>query len=250
MARAVLLTPTYVSARVLGVPKAEAELQTAVYKLAGELVPAEAQRGKRVIVVPELELPYGRPDLVVAAVDLREWRRWSAREVRPCTAPGPLAAALVLQRLGGVATFADIKMATQPVRRASLSNALGALDACGLVVRIEETFRLRTRIGHAVAFAAGVEVKLNNWRRAARQAQSWEGKVDSAWLAFPHAYLTHVPRVPGLKRFGLIGVEGSAAFIVRRARGPRASVEKHVVLEQHIYRRWLEQEALNLTAEN
>ncbi len=120
-----------------------------------------------------------------------------------------------------------------------MRRSLATLSELAWVRRQGDAFVLRLAPGQALLAVSGVEAKLNNWRRAVRQVQSWEGYVDAAWLAFPDAYLRHMPRTPPLRRFGLITVENGQARIVRRPSGVRANGVRHVLMEQHLYARWL-----------
>jgi hypothetical protein len=192
------------------------------------------------VIAHELALAYGRPDIVVGAIELAQWRAWRRRRVAPCTAPLPLATALALQKLGGKATTADLLRAdTGQASAARARRSLATLEDLGWVRRVGDAFVLRLAPGTALITAIGVEAKLNNWRRAVKQVQSWEGHVDAAWLAFPAPYLRHVPRTSALRRFGLIGVESRHGRIVRRPSGTRARGVRRTLLEQHLYRRWL-----------
>lgn len=192
------------------------------------------------VVAHELALAYGRPDVVAAAVELGQWRAWRKRKIEPCTAPLALATALALSKRGGRAS-ADALVASNGGKgsRSRTRRSLATLVELGWVRRQGEMFVLRLEPGAAVLAVSGVEAKLNNWRRAVRQAQSWESYVDAAWLAFPLSYLPHVPRTPPLRRFGLIAVEGGEARIIRRPSGRRANGVRHLLIEQHLYARWL-----------
>lgn len=210
-----------------------------VAALRGLLLPASPQ-GPDLVVAHELALAYGRPDVVAAAVKLAVWRNWRRLKVEPCTAPIPLSTAVGLSKLGGKATFEEL-MASESGRgpRSRLRRSLATLVDLGWVRRQSDAFVLRLGPGEALLTVSGVEAKLNNWRRAVRQVQSWEGYVDAVWLAFPAGYLPHVPRTPPLRRFGLIAVEDGRARIVRRPSGARANAVRRVLIEQHLYARWL-----------
>ena len=238
VARLVLPLDT-VTARTLGVPLHEAEVHESVVALQEQLLPVTAVPAD-LIVAHELALAYGRPDVVAAAVQLAEWRAWRRLKIEPCTAPVPLTTALALSKLAGKATLDELVAANGgPEARARLRRSLASLSELGWVRRQGEAFVLRLVPGDALLSASGVEAKLNNWRRAVRQVQSWESYVDAVWLAFPAAYLPNVPRTPRLRRFGLIAVEEGCAHIVRRPSGPRAQGVRHVLMEQHLYGRWL-----------
>lgn len=227
------------TARTRGVPVLEAPVHEAVLQLGAELLPSvEVER--RVVVVQELVLPYGRPDVVAAHVDATVWAAWRGKGVEPCTAPLPLAAALAIARLGGRARIEDLqRVSAARAERGRVRGALAALGKRGWVEREDDVFVLRLVPGDALQSVSGVEAKLNNWRRAARQVQSWESHVDAVWLAFPAPYLPHVPRRQQLRRFGLIRVDGDRARIVRRPTGPRSRGVRRALMEQSLYTRWL-----------
>lgn len=235
----IVLPPDTSTARTLGVPIREAEVHNGVAALQEQLLHASSC-APDLIVAHELALAYGRPDVVAAAVELVQWRVWRKRKIEPCTAPVPLATALALSRLGGQATVEELVGSNGGQgTRSRLRRSLASLSDLGWVRRQGDAFVLRLAPGEALLTVSGVEAKLNNWRRAVRQVQSWEGYVDAVWLAFPAAYLRNVPRTPPLRRFGLIAVEGGQARIVRRPSGARANGVRQVLIEQHLYARWL-----------
>lgn len=234
----IVLPPGTATARTLGVPIREAEVHDGVAALREQLLPTSC--APDLVVVHELALAYGRPDVVAAGVELARWRAWRKRKVKPCTAPIPLGTALALRRLSGKATVDELVTSNGGQgSRSRVRRSLVTLSDLGWVRRDGDAFVLRLAPGQALLTVSGVEAKLNNWRRAVRQVQNWEGYVDATWLAFPAAYLRHVPRTPPLRRFGLIAVEGGQARIVRRPSGARANGVRHVLIEQHLYARWL-----------
>jgi hypothetical protein len=235
----IVLSHGTATARTLGVPIREAEVHDGVAALREQLLPTSSC-APDLVVAHELALAYGRPDVVAAGVELAQWRAWRKRKVQPCTAPIPLGTALALSRLGGKATVDELVTSNGGQgSRSRVRRSLVALSDLGWVRRGGDAFELRLAPGQALLAVSGVEAKLNNWRRAVRQVQNWEGYVDATWLAFPAAYLRHVPRTPQLRRFGLIAVEGGQARIVRRPSGARANGVRHVLIEQHLYARWL-----------
>jgi len=235
----IVLRPDAATARTLGVPLHELDVHEATTALGEALLPL-ALASADLVVAHELALAYGRPDVVAADVDIAEWRAWRRRRIAPLTAPIPLGAALTLSGLGGTATFDELVSSSgAPGGKTKMRKALAILSERGWVRRQGEAFVLRLAPGEALLGTSGVEAKLNNWRRAVRQIQSWETYVDAVWLAFPASYLPNVPRTPRLRRFGLIAVEDGCAHIVRRPSGPRAQGIRHVLMEQHLYSRWL-----------
>jgi hypothetical protein len=236
----IVLHPDKLTARKVGVPLLETAVQEATAQLEDALLAQPSPLVADTLIVHELELAYGRPDVVVANVDLAQWQAWRRWKVEACTAPIPLMTALALQELGGKAEIGDlISLGNGLADRARLRRALVTLVEARWVERRGEVFRLRLDPGNSVLSASGVEAKLNNWRRAVRQVQSWESYVDATWLAFPTPYLAHVPRTQVLRRFGLIGVEGDQARVVRRPSGVPARGVQHLLMEQYLYRRWL-----------
>ena len=90
-----------------GFPIREADVHHGVVALREQLLSASSPESD-LVVAHELALAYGRPDVVAAAVELRQWRRWRKLEIEPCTAPIPLSVALALSMLGGKATFEEL----------------------------------------------------------------------------------------------------------------------------------------------
>jgi hypothetical protein len=237
--RATLFRSKEQTARIRGIPILEAAVHDAVLELGAALLPRDEVDGK-LIVAQEFVLPYGRPDVVAAVVDTRVWSAWRRKGIEPCTAPLPLATALLLAGLGGRASVGDLlRPSARRSERSRVRGALAALARRKWVERKGDVFALRISSGDSLRSVSAVEAKLNNWRRAVRQVQSWEGHVDAVWLAFPASYLPNVPRTQPFRRFGLIQVEGEQAQIVRRATGPRARGVRRALTEQYLYARWL-----------
>ena len=235
----IVLAPDLATARTLGVPIREAEVHDGAAALRDQLLPKLIQ-APDLVLAHELALAYGRPDVVAAAVELVQWRAWRRRKIAPCTAPLPLAIALTMSELGGSASVDEIVAANGgQLSKPRIRRSLATLSKLGWVRSQREVFVLRLSPGEALRAVSGVEAKLNNWRRAVRQVQSWEGYVDAVWLAFPAAYVPRVPRTPPLRRFGLIAVEHGCARIVRRPSGVRASGVRRLLMEQHLYARWV-----------
>lgn len=234
----IVLPPDTATARTLGIPIREAELHAAVEAVAGDLLPKSAAEAD-LVIAQELELAYGRPDIIAASLDLAQFRRWRDKRIAPCTAPLALGAALALSDLGGRATLDELVACDGATARPRLRRSISTLADLGWIRRRGDRFELRLVPGEGLCAASGVEAKLNNWRRAVRQVQSWEPYVDAVWLAFPAAYIKHVPRTTPLRRFGLIAVDSDKASIIRRPRGTRARGVRHMVMEQHVYARWL-----------
>lgn len=211
--------------------------------IAEQLLPASNVDTSKhsLVVVHELVLPYGRPDLAVAAVRLDRWRRRQERAVAPCTAPRLLTTALQLEELGGVATFDELQQTAQNADR--VREAVRSLSQLNWVRVRNERITIAPSVRGAIAAMVGVEVKLNNWRRAVRQAQSWEGHFDATWLAFPEAYLSHVPRDATLRRFGLIAASPEVR-VLRRPRGRVARGLRAALADEFLFARWLAEREL------
>jgi hypothetical protein len=239
-----LLAPVLDRSGQRGVPSPEREgpIHEAVAALGRELLPKGAPRGT-LLLIPELVLGPGRPDIAVAVVDQRGWRARARAGVSPLTAPLPLAVACALETAGQGASLAELRRALPRHPRASVAKGLRELARAGWLAdpsaeRLSLVHQSRPRL---LALAA-VEAKVDNWRRAARQAVTWVNQVDAAWLAFPAPYLRNVPRRdPYLSRLGLIGVDATErlAVPVRRPRSARARGLRRRISEEQVYARWL-----------
>lgn len=232
-----LLAPPPRTRRRLGVPKAEGVLQRAVVDLTEQLVTTPGE-GQRLIVAEEVRLPFGRPDVMAAVVDVHLWHRRRKLGIRPCTAPLPLRVAQLLAQLGGRANVSEILHAVGTNELARARDSLRLLTGLGWIRRQGESAILRAVPGEAVSRITAIETKLNNWPRAVRQAQSWEGRVDTVWLAFPTSYMTRFPRTRELRRFGLISVSDGTAKIVRRPLSSRVRGPRRALTEEYLFERW------------
>jgi hypothetical protein len=235
---AVILRRDFGGGRKLGRPKQEALLQEAVAQLGSELLPRWGADipGYSLVIAHELVVPYGRPDVVVASVDLRLWHSRRRRGIRACTALAPLQVAVRLRELGGRAGVARLAQ-RQTVSR--VRSAVRALDQLGWVtVRGDEVILSRSA-RDAVGAMAGVEVKINDWRRAVGQVQSWEGLLDASWLAFPQRYVSRVPAGGGLRRLGVVAVIDGEAAVVRRPQCRHARGVRVALADEFLFARWM-----------
>jgi hypothetical protein len=235
---ALVLRQDFGGQRVLGRPKLEANLQDVVAELGAELLPPRGREipGHSIVIAHELVFPYGRPDIVVAAVELDVWRRRRRAGIAPCTAPAALGVAINLRDLGGAAT---VEQLSDLAPMARVRAGIRTLVRLRWVRVRRDTVTLAEATRDSVGAMAGVEVKLNNWRRAVAQVQSWESLVDASWIAFPRNYLSHVPSGPALQRLGLIGVENSEPVIVRRARARRSGGLRVALADEFLFARWM-----------
>lgn len=233
--------------RERGIPVAEAPLHAAVTKVADTLVShGDDSRYSHIAVVPELVMPSGRPDIVVAEFDLDVFRMRAAAALPACTAPLPVRVARLIRELGGEATLDELVAAFPlEVTRPRMRNAASSLTRLGLAERRGAAIVLATAWQPALGSVTAVEAKVSHWRHAVRQAQRWESFVEGAWLAFPRRYLASVPREAGLRRFGLIAVESGEARIVRRPRKRRVDRDARALVEEHLYARWLSESTLD-----
>jgi len=207
-----------------------------------DLLPKGAPSGA-LLLVGELALGHGRPDVTAATVNSRGWRARQRAGIEPITAPLPLAVACALESLSGGGTLADLRRALPRYSAAAVSKGARQLARHGwLAPNKNGLLVLERRTKPCLEAVAAVEAKVDNWRRAARQAISWINHVDAAWLAFPKGYLRNVPRRdPYLVRLGLIAVDSLTAegHAVRRPRSAKARGVQRRITEEQIYARWL-----------
>lgn len=148
--------------------------------------------------------------------------------------------ALDIYDLGGEATIDEL-MPRRAASRSRVRDAVTVLARRGWVERDGDAYVLVAEPSEGLGYVAAVEAKLNNWRRAVAQAQSWEGNVDAVWFAFPRSYVPNFPRLRNLRRFGLIAVDGDRATVIRKASGPRATGLNRALMHEFLYDRWLRQ---------
>jgi hypothetical protein len=208
----------------------------------GEILLPKGSPAGTLLIIGELVLGSGRPDVAVAAIDQRVWQARARTGIEPVTAPLPLAVACALERMSGQGSLAELRRALPRYPTASVSKGVRALARAGWLASDDpDNLKLERRTRPGMVAVAAVEAKIDNWRRAARQAIAWVNQVDAAWLAFPDVYLRNVPRRdPYLSRLGLIGVDGAtgAAVAVRRPRSARARGLGRRLTEEQVYARW------------
>jgi hypothetical protein len=207
-----------------------------------DLLPKGSPPGT-LLIIGELALGHGRPDVTAAAVDSHAWRARERAGIEPITAPLPLAVAYALEGLSGPGTLAELRLALPRHSAAAVNKGVRELARRGWLASSKgDLLVLERRTKPRLAAVAAVEAKVDNWRRAARQAVAWINHVDAAWLAFPKSYLRNVPRRdPYIARLGLITVEGAATRgqSVRRPRSAKARGVQRRITEEQIYARWL-----------
>lgn len=239
-----LLEPDPHSDGQRGVPRPEREglIHDAVVAMGRNLLPKGSQPGT-LLIIGELVLGHGRPDVTVAAIDSRAWRARMRAEIEPITAPLPLTVACALEELSGRGTLAELRQALPRHSAAAVNKGARELANRGwLASNKGGLLVLERRTKPGLGAVAAVEAKVDNWRRAARQAIAWINHVDAAWLAFPKSYLRNVPRRdPYIARLGLIAVNGDASKgqSVRRPRSAKARGVQRRITEEQIYARWL-----------
>lgn len=194
-----------------------------------------------VMIALELPLASGRPDVVIADVDIATMASRRRAGLAPCTAPWPAAVALAVRQLGGAASVDLVARRLRQAGPARVRSAARVLTGHGILSDSSTAeLQLSTEWSPSLIRVAAVEAKLRDWPRAVRQAQKWETSVDGAWLAFPRQYLRRVPREPGLRRFGLLAVSDATASPTRRPRAAMADPLRRVLLEEALYARWLD----------
>ena len=195
------------------------------------------------LLVAELALGHGRPDVTAAAVNSGGWRARQRAGIEPITAPLPLAVACALEGLSGRGTLADLRQALPRHSAAAVNKGARQLAHRGWLASNKDGFLvLERRTKPCLEAVAAVEAKVDNWRQAARQAIAWINYVDAAWMAFPKNYLRNVPRRdPYIARLGLISVDSLATRgqAVRRPRSAKARGVQRRITEEQIYARWL-----------
>jgi len=237
--RPLILSQFDYGGRIRGIPVAEALLHEAVLSLGDELITRDHGPGS-LLLAHELPLSHSRPDVVGAVVDLATWRRRKRQGVAACTAPQALKVAMALQRLDRPSTIDDVAAAMTGLGRPQIRKAIAELDGRNWIRRSKAGVRLAAATRRAVTSLVAVEAKVDNWRRAVRQAQGTEVYVDDVWLAFPQTYLRNVPRGRrGLRRFGLIAVDDRTPRIVRKPSGRKATPLARALTEEHLYAGWL-----------
>jgi hypothetical protein len=224
--------------RQLGVPSLEAPLHEAVVRDAQLLAP----RGCReLLVIPELEVAGVRPDAWIGCVDEDNFRARRDGGLAPCTAPHPLAIALETRRLGGSATVERLSSAGPHLgERPRVLRGIGELVERGIAEREGAEVRLVDVWTAAGAEGVAIEAKVGQWRKTLRQVQMWRRFVNGAWMVFPDSYLGSIPRQrPGTRGIGLATVDGGELRIIRRPRLVAGRPGARVLLEEHLYARWL-----------
>lgn len=197
----------------------------------------------RLIVIRELVLPNGRPDIVIAAVDYQRLIKRTDAGIPAITAASLAYVIAETRRSGGRTAIKALigrqKSLTAKDRVMRAISRLSSLDVGAIRSGVLTLQPVLTR--PVVVELHAVEAKLNGWSKATRQAHAWDRFVNSSWLAFPESYLSHVPRrAPALRSFGLVGVDrDNAVNIVRRARFRAVAPLNAVLAEEAILARWL-----------
>jgi hypothetical protein len=220
----------------VGIPGAELELHDALIRAAPSILGAAG----KVIVVPEISLAYGRPDIVAAEEDDDAFERRRRAGLLPCISQPHIDVAVALRRLNRPASLRRIAASTGlTVDR--LPRTLNELARAGLVVRVADLWLVSPDWTPLTTNLHAIEAKVEHWQRALQQASAWASFVDSAWLAFPTDYLrSNVPRsVPALRPFGLLSVDDSNVRVVRRPRRLMRNPVRRAWAEEYLYRRWL-----------
>jgi hypothetical protein len=196
----------------------------------------------RVIVIHELVLPNGRPDVAFAAVDMQRLRRRTEAGISSITAPALAYVVAEARRRRGRMRVNDLvrrQSSAEAINR--VTRAISRLSSLGVVSVSGDTLILHRTLQRPILHELhAVEAKLNGWSKAARQAHGWDRFVDSSWLAFPDSYLSHVPRrASALRSFGLLSVDhDDAVGVVRRARARAVTPLNRTLAEEAVLARW------------
>lgn len=231
----------YLPPTSVGRPVQELGLHQAVLAAAHLFLPRV--RHQRVAVT-ELALRSGRPDVVVADVDLIRFAERACHGLAPITSTAELAVIAVLR---GGRSLSEREVAGRAARYAPalvIDRALRRLKRRGV---LEHTSRsLAAVVGNAVGRTVGVEAKMSDWRKAASQAARWRLMFDRAYLVFPGGYSeTLGGRAPVLQLFGVAGVgETGAVRIARRPPLRRADAFQATLAEELLFGRWLAEQSL------
>lgn len=232
-----VLEPRAYGPQQRGVPKAEAALQDAVSAMASIFAP----EGCRPLnVVPELDAWGSRPDFWIGSFNETSFRTRALAGIDACTAPFPLAVACMLRRHGETSVDRLSAPSLRLGDRRRVQRAISELVNGGLALREGESVALDPRFEPADPRGVGVETKVGRWRRAVRQAQMWRPLMNGVWLVFPRSYISQVPRQrPGVRNFGIAVVDEGHVEVVRRPRLIVGRPLSRMLLEEHLYARWL-----------
>jgi hypothetical protein len=224
------------------VPRVESELHATLLAKARELLATDD--AKTILVIHELNLPVGRPDVLVANADLRAFDLRRRAGIEPVTAPSSVGIANTLRSRGPL-TQLDLIKSGKGLDRQNVSRALNGLVRKQVVQTDGEAYWTHPRWQVLAEEVVAVEAKVEGWRAAAQQARSWEWLVNGTFLAFPQAYFPKVPRSqPALQRFGLIDVDGGRISIVRRPRWRTVTTLREALVDEAMYARWLTEREL------
>jgi hypothetical protein len=225
-----------------GVPRLESQLHSTLLTNARSLLKTEEV--KTILVIHELDLPIGRPDVLVANATLRAFDLRRRAGIEPVTAPSITAIAATLRSRGPL-THSQLVRSRSAFTREQVSRGLNELVRKRVVQIDGDMYRTHPRWQVLADEVVAVEAKVSGWRAAAQQARSWEWLVNGAFLAFPGTYLPKVPRSqPALRRFGLIDVQADGISIARRARWRTVTAVREALVDEAMYARWLAERPL------
>ena len=226
-----------------GIPRIESEIHARLLDDAPQLL-MSSELGT-VVVFHELDLPAGRPDVVVANATLRAFDLRRRARIEPVTAPATAAVAASLRQRGKATAAALVLRGQSGLAAAQVSRALAELLRKRVVQTDGETYWTHPSWQVLADEVVAVEAKVEGWRAAAQQARSWEWLVNGSYLAFPSEYFGKVPRAQlALRRFGLIEVKKDGIVVPRRPRWRTVTSTREVLVDEAMYARWLAERAL------
>jgi len=196
------------------------------------------------LAIHELDLPAGRPDILVASVDLGAFERRRRSGIEPITAPAVATVAAALRKRGEATIDDLVRRDRGGFSREQVRRALNELQKKRVVKAREGRYSTHPAWTVLANEVVGVEAKVEGWRAAAQQARSWAWLVNGVWLAFPEEYLPKIPRAQsGLQQFGLLMVSDESAEVIRLPRWRTVTPTREVLVDETMYGRWLRERA-------
>ena len=149
------------------------------------------------VVLTEVDLGYGRADLVVAGY----------QHVTPCATSEKLdhLSMLTLFYLEEkkIASYYEI-FSSMCIRKERLNFVIDKLESAGYVKHDSDHLCLIKKYSNQIEFSCAIEAKLKNWKRALHQAYRYKWFSDHAFVCLPYSNLT--PAIKNIDYFKELGV--------------------------------------------